>query len=250
MAFRSKRRSTARTRRKVRHRPLSKHMVRAIQAISKGEIETKHIVYKDSFTTMLQLVAYTTPAQSMMIRYNIFSPIPRDRDDAVTREQHQVTGDVFDARGVKFWFDFYKIGTELTNLDVQFRFTVFKQDAYSGITGGIGSADIIVDSEFNTTPTQLHFNTQAVTILYQKRWQMRFGGEASSILKKVAWVPIKGKKTCVAETPSPGAGSSGIVGELKKGQYYFTLEVWCPGTTNLDTQLIGSTQWKIYWKDA
>lgn len=246
MAYRRKR-----TYRRKKGKRLSKFMVRAITAVTKKQIETKHVPDTRVWATTLIDTGYISGPSHAMVG-NIFSGIARGEDPSVVTTTHQVFGEQFDARGFKFMLDLWSIQafvpTANNGLDVRFRFTVFKQSGY--VNTGAASLPTTAnqfDQEYLTTPTIARWDAQTVDVIYQRSFYMNYDGGNNAMIKKKFWVPIKGIKTMTIEQ---GASGGNIVGQLLGWQYYWALEIFSPGNTNLLTTVEGQIQDAVYFKDA
>lgn len=247
MAYRRKRSN----RRRKRGKHLSKFMVRAIKAVTKQEIETKHWVYSSNLASALLNGGYVPGQPAVAFYGNIYSPIARGEDPSIRDTSHQVFGQEFDSRGFKFMVDLWSVQSFVpaasNALDIRFRFTVFKQSGYSSIVlGNLPPGSATFDQDLLTTPTVARWDPDTVVVVYQKSFYMNYDGGANAMVKRSFWVPLKGKRTCTNEESS----SAGTVSQLLGWQYYWALEIFSPGNTTLTTTLEGQLQHKIYFKDG
>ena len=180
-------------RRTYRRKAFSKRQAKAILAIAKKPIETKHRVDSIAMATLYSLAGYIS-GPTAIIAGNIFSGI--SRINSTGESSHHVDGQEFHSIGVKFWLDFQTVTTTGTlAYDTRFRFTVYSSNDYIGNNVyGVSPTDPNFDPDFNSTATILHWDTKRVNILRQVSWKQGFYGDLAALSGKTIWVPIRGKK--------------------------------------------------------
>lgn len=246
MAYRrSYRRKARRGYRKSRTpRRLSKHMVRAIKAISQVPVETKHFPLTATIQSYLNTAAYSS-GPFAVIRGNIFSDIPRLKNTGVKTENSFV-GNQIQARGLRWWIELYP-STATNAPPLQMRFTVYRDNRYFASTTGVGIGDRIFDQDHVTTPTWSTWNQQDVKVMFQRRFTLKRSTSDPGMVKRKFWIPIRKK---VESQDEESLVFSSIMGEIKGPQYYWVLEVFSPSSTDIRTDVIGNVDWNIYFKDA
>lgn len=226
-----------------RHRKrhaFSKRKERAIKAIAKGEIETKHF--------WRQVPSYSASgANADYGRYfNIFANVPKDQAGADSEEN--VIGNTFDARGVKFVIS----TVSSVDYEVIYRATVLScNDYFYDTAGTVLSAGngIFYEQEYSAFLPRKRYNIQSVNILHSETWSNKklYSTQAADEAFKTFFVPIKGKKHSKAEEEVDAT-----VNELKGKQYYLLVEQYIAGApASPPNASIGtSVAWCVYWKDA
>lgn len=241
MAYRRRRTYRRRT---YRRKAFSKRQAKAIMAIAKKPVETKHRVDSIPMASLYSLASYVS-GPTAIIGGNIFSGILRT--NSTSESAHSVDGMEFHSVGVKFWMDFQTVTTTGTlAYDTRFRFTVYSSNDFTGSNVfGISPTDDRFDPDFNSTATILHWDTKRVNILKQISWKQGFYGDLAALSGKTIWVPITGRKTIEEHE-----GNTTVVGELKGRQYYWTLEIFSPGQSASLVQAVdGQFAMKVYFKD-
>lgn len=226
-------------------RRLSKHMVRAIKAISQIPAETKHYPAYASISAFLLGAGYIS-GQQATIRSNILADIPRANNTS-SHEEYSFTGDSLNLRGLRFQINMYTISsTPGVIQDAQFRFTVFSDNEFFSGTTGPGPTNRIFDQAVDTTATWAMWNPQVVKIHYQRRFKMNNDGNTNSMVMRKFYVPLRRKITTQQDT---SIVTNNYMGEVMGKQVYWALEFLAPGVSNLSSFLTGSISTKVYFKD-
>lgn len=249
MAFR--RRRTYR-RRRARRPVFGKRATKAIMAISQRPVETKSYTYSASYSAFLLSAGYVAPLDNFTIRSNIFSPIPH-ADSALTKTEKEVIGNELMARG--FWIRVSlasAVSPTAGHYGVQFRLTVYSiadVEVTAPLYEVVGLGDPVFDQDFgNAYVTDRPFNNQYINVLKSHRWEARFdGNEDNYTTEHKLWVPITGRKIGRGEESTT---VSSTLGPLKGRNYFWMLEVYAPGQSDLRAGVTGSIMTKVYFKDA
>lgn len=240
---------------KRRHsrRPIfGKKATRAIMAISQKPVETKKWPRSYAWQTTLVNSGYVSGA-TWAYRSNIFREIPR-ADTALTKTENEVIGNELMARG--FWIKVFiqsSAGSGTTHSGVQIRLTVYSvADRYPSsapLIEGVSTSDAVFDQDFTQSIlTMRSFNTQNIRVLKSMRWDAQFQGNSDNFTsEKKMWVPITGKKT---SSEDESTVLTTTFGYLKGRNYYWLLEIFAPGVSNLGTQFTGNVDTQLYFKDA
>jgi len=240
-----KRRTTRR--RRKNSRPLSKHMVRAIKAISQGPIETKVHNYTRDWNPFLTDAAYLSGA-AVGIRGPIHHHIPRIKNTA-TQTEGGFIGNKINLRGFRWEFHGY-INLTSANPDTTFRFTIYSEvtDYPTVVSNPIiyTTTDPIIDNDFSTVFTWSRWNTQVANIHLQRTFKIdQASTGAASINKKFWWRAHRALTTVDEES----ALANDFFRGSKSKNYYWTLEVLAPGVTDLKTHIVGAINTSVYFKD-
>lgn len=251
MAYR--RRRTVR-RRRARRPVFGKRATKAIMAISQRPVETKKWPRSYAWTTTLVNSGYIAGTQ-FAYRSNIFREIPR-ADSVGTKTENEVIGNELMARG--FWMKVNvqsSAGSGTTHSGIQMRLTVYsiadRIPTSSPLIEGVSLTDAtIYDNDFTQPPHTLKpFNMQSIRVLKSIRWDAEFKGNSDNFTsERKLWVPIRGKKIAAEEEPT--VGTTSVFGILKGRNYYWLLEMFAPGVSNLGTQFTGNVDTQVYFKDA
>lgn len=239
-------------RRRARRPIFGKRAAKAIMAISQKPVETKCFTRSLNYSTYLNTNGYVAPADSFAIRSNIFSGIPR-ADSVSVKTENEVIGNELMARG--FWIRVNlnaAVSPTAGHYGTQFRLTVYSiadQRLTAPYNEVVSASDSVFDSDFvQAALTQKPFNMQYVNVLKSHRWEARFDGNEDNFQSEHRmWVPIRGKKISTLEE---GILASSVFGDLKGRNYYWMLEIYTPGASNLTTGVAGSIDSKVYFKDA
>lgn len=129
--------------------------------------------------------------------------------------------------------------------DVQFRFTVYKDQRYFANTTGPGPTDRIFDQETASQPTWSMWNTQVAQIMYRRTWSVLHNTQVSKMWNKKFFVPMRRK--IVSENEGE---DSNEMGPTKGGNYYWVLEAYAPGVANIALFLETNITTRAYFKDA
>lgn len=233
-------------RRKGRRKALSDRQVRAVQSIVAGNIETKHYINWLTFGTWLNISGYTGSADSWATTFNIFDGIPTEV--LVPTVSDGVVGQEFDARGFKVILDLSSSAGTAYNLFG--RITFFKTNIYNANAGTsnqnpvfLPNSNNLFDGEFPLGPTIGRWDTDVSVVLKQKRFRLGFMGDANARKTFKWWFPMRGKKIIKGDAKPR-------VGELQGWQYYFALEFYAPGVTNMTSVYGGNVSTEVYFKDA
>lgn len=230
---------------KRRYKPLSKHMVRAIKAISQIPAETKHYPASASVSAFLLGAGYISGNEAT-IRSNILADIPRANNTG-GHEEYSFTGDSLMLRGLRWSFNAYVVASSPGAVyDCQFRFTVFSDNEYFAGTTGPGPANRIFDQSVNTTATWATWNPQVVKIHYQKKFKLNNDGNSNAMVNRKFYVPLRRKITTQNDT---SVVVNNYLGEAEGKQIYWALEFFCPGVSNLSSYITGTISAKVYFKD-
>lgn len=248
MAHRKKSKSKRSGRRSKKGKRLSKFMVRAIKAVTKGEIETKRYTYNLELPTWLPTNGYIAPASGVVIRGNIYAGIPKTGNIGETSEE-EVIGNIFDARGFKWVFHAWRFDTVGLQPDITYRFTVYSEAPYDASESEIlATTSPIFDPNHPRAPTISWWNNQYAKIHFQKTFNMRAIGQQTNQVTRKFWIPIRGKKTSISEE---SLVTSNYVGQLKNKQYYWVLEILAKTGGTFDLSSIdGRISTAVYFKDA
>lgn len=242
MAYRKKYRKTRNSRRRKAKR-LSKHMVRAIKAISAGPIETKRFTTYSLWNSLLLTSGYVA-GPLVVLTGNIFSGIPKIKN-ALTRTEDSVIGNEFLCRGFKFLLNL-NITSANAFPDVMFRFGLIQRTFYAPgvVTLNVGGQEF--DQDFSNVPTQSIWNTQYIKRMYSRKFRLNQSTTDPGVIEKKFYIPIR-KKVIVSTEESLAVND--FVGQIKGTQYYWTLEVWGINITQLDTAISGNLSTALYFKD-
>lgn len=241
MAYRTRR---TRTRRSKKKHVFSKRAEKAIVRLAQKPVETKrHAVYT-SWPSLIFQAGYVSGA-SASIRYNILSDLPRLRNSG-TQTEGSFIGNKINLVGLRFEVSGMYIVTAVARPDIMFRFTVYSENNYYASVTGPGPASDIFDPDFNTTATLATWNMQVAKIHYRRTWKLGQASTGQSIVSKKFWVPLRRTVTTELEE---NVTQASYFGEAKGLQYYWVLEVYAPGETNLQSGLAGSVQFGLYFKD-
>nr|DAV66844.1 MAG TPA: Capsid protein [Cressdnaviricota sp.] len=243
MAYRRKTRRGPRRKRRTNRR-LSKHMVRAIKAISQQPVETKSYPESADFGAWLTSASYAGGPQAS-IRSNIFSEIPNIKN-TLQKTEESFIGNQIMSRGLRWEIHLYTEQAAALAPDVQFRFTVYKDTKYFSGIDGPGSSDRIFDQSMNTTATWAVWNHQATKILFRRTFKLAQFTQTTGMLQRKYYVPLRRKITRMEEE---GTLSNSFMRELKDANYYWVLEMLAPTISNL-TSISGTIGSRIYFKDA
>lgn len=222
-------------------------------AISQKPVETKNYVYSASYTQFLLDNGYLSPSDNVAFRSNIFASIPH-ADSAFVKTEHEVIGNELMARG--FWMRVSlssAVAPTAGHYGANFRLTVYSiadVDTTAPTFELVGPADRIYDPDFNVGPytTDRPFNMQQINVLKTHSWEARFdGNEDNYQTEHRMWVPIMGRK--VARNEESSTVSSNF-GPLKGRNYYWLLEIYAPGQSDLRAGVTGAIMTKVYFKDA
>lgn len=237
-----------RKKRHTRHRRpvFSKRAKAAILRIAQQPVETKHLpLYTTAINAFIN-TGYLT-GSTWNIRQNIYSEIPR-ASNVATQGEREFLGNEFMSRGLRIMFNFYTTaGVPGALADVQFRFTVYKENGYQPGLVNLAVTDRVFDQDVDITPTFATWNQQVANIIFQRRFKLDNNGNNNAIITRKFWVPLR-KKMVAAGEESLLVNS--FFGQAKDLQYYWVLEIFAPGITNLQTFLNGSINQKVYFKDA
>jgi len=242
MAYRRRRRNTRRVRRKAPRR-LSKHMVRAIKAISQGPIETKRFTTFTLWNSGLVTSGYISGPTHVM-QGNIFSGIPKIKN-SLTRTEDSVIGNEFLCRGFKFMLNL-NITTANAFPDVMFRFGLMQRTFYSAGVVNINPGGQEFDQDFSNVPTQSIWNTQVVKRMYSRKFRLNQSTTDPGLIQKKFYIPLRKK---VVSSTEESLAVNDFVGQVKGMQYYWTLEVFGLSITALDTAIAGNWSTALYFKD-
>jgi len=243
MAYRRKTRRGKKSRKGGTNRRLSKHMVRAIKAISQIPVETKSYPQTNNFGTWLSLTGYTSGVSHIM-RANVFSDVPRAKN-SITKSETSFIGDSFNARGFRWSMHAY-VGGSALKADTQFRFSVYKENGYASGPTTLLSGNYIFDQDQNTTPTWLFWNPQVATIIYRRTFTLHQNGQLNKMLNKKFYIPLRKKVTSAHEE---SVAINSYMEQIKGMQYYWVLEMLSVGGSDLDT-IGGTIGTRLYFKDA
>jgi len=245
MAYRRKTRRAPRRKRRTNRR-LSKHMVRAIKAISQQPVETKAYAYTVAFDTLLVTTGYAGGV-AHTVQANIFSDIPRLKD-TLTKTENSFIGNKIQSRGLRFQINVFSSNAAALSSDCLFRFTVYKQSVYIGSLVSLASSSTVFDQSQTTSPTWAMWNTQRVNIIFQRKFRLAQLGQINGIVNRKFWVPLRKQ---VEATEEESTAVNTYMGEVKGMQYYWVLEILSPGNpSTLTTSYDGYVNTKVYFKDA
>lgn len=247
MAYRKKsyKRKARRSNKRRAPRRLSKHMVRAIKAISQIPVETKSYPKRDDFQTVLASSGYLGSGDSWLIRRNIFSDIPR-ADNTITKGEQSFIGNEVQCRGFRIQINLYTYNATALGLDTVFRFSVYHENAYAGGLSTLSTSNYIFDQDQNTTPTWLFWNPQIAKVIYRRTFSLSQMTQVNRMVNKKFWIPLR-KKVVSAEEESNVVNS--FMGKIKGEQYYWVLEMLQAGASSL-TNIAGNIGSRVYFKDA
>lgn len=231
----------------------TKKQVRAIKAISQQPVETKSFPQSFDYYSFLTTESYDPSIwqDKFAVRQNIFAVIPR-ADSTATKTEQEVIGNELMARG--FWIRVNvsaAVAPGSGHYGTNFRLTVYSiadvvddQD-----TVAVTATDNIYDPDYTVARvTQQPFNTQRINVLKSHRWEARFdGNEDNYSTEHKMWIRLSGKKKSVTEE---GLISSTKFGQLKGRNYYWLLEIYQPGASDIRTGIAGSIDTRVYFKDA
>lgn len=238
--------------RRHKRRVFSERQREAIIRLAQAPIETKNHTVNASWTSWLSQAGYIAPSVGHTIKYNFLQPIPRETSVPAgggSVGTASFVGDEILLRGIRVEFNIYGIaaGDGLMS-DMQFRFTVYKTNAYSAGVTAISPGFEEMQSEGSNVATWWKWDPDVVDILYQRKFRMDANGSRTTILSKKFWVKMNRK--CRTQDPDfPGALAE-TFGEKKDGNMYWALEVFAPGNSNLSTDYNGNLTSTVYFKDA
>ncbi|AJD07518.1 capsid protein [Sewage-associated circular DNA virus-36] len=242
MAYHRKTRRGHRSKRKTPKR-LSQHMVRAIKAISQGEVETKRYMVSTDISTALTAAGYVS-GNNAVIRRNFLSDLPRESNTAVNSDASFI-GDQINLRGLRWSFHGSILPT--VNPDAMYRFTVYRDSFYFAGTNGPGPGDRIFEQQQSTIPTWSMWNTQVTDIVFQRKFRMRVSSIGSEVLDKKFYIPLRRK---ITSNSDESLTINTTMGAIKGQQLYWVLEIYAQGQTNLMTGIAGTIDTVVYFKDA
>lgn len=241
----------ARTRRSKK-RVFSERQRDAIIRLAQAPIETKNHTVNLSWSAWLSNSSYLAPSVSHSFRYNFLQPIPRETSTPVgggPTGSASFVGDELQLRGLRIEFNIYGVaaGDGLMS-DMQFRFTVYRQNTYNPGVSQILPGSEEIQPEGSTIATWWKWDPDGIDILYQRKFRMDANGSRTSILSKKFWVRMN-RKCVTQDADFPGALFESF-GEKKDGNLYWALETFAPGNTNLSTDYTGNLTSTVYFKDA
>lgn len=230
-------------RRRKRH-VFSKRAEKAIVRLATKPVETKRFTTYTNFGSLVLQAGYVS-GPTAAIRYNILADIPRLRN-ALTKTEGSFLGNEMHLRGLRWECSGLYVITSVARPDVMVRLTVYKENNFYPSTSGPGPTSDIFDQNFNTTPTLSTWNMQVAQIMFRRTWKIGQASIGQSIVTKKFYIPLRAKvKTEFEENPT----TASFFGEAKGLQYYWVLEVYAPGETNLSNAIGGSVQTALYFKD-
>lgn len=231
--------------RKAHHyRPISKHMVRAIKAISAGPIETKSYKTNYSLGAYLSGAGYASGPEAGF-RVNILSDIPI-ADNVGNKTESEVIGDEFLLRGFRWQIHMFQSNVTALAPDIQFRFTVYTDNAYGGGTASLPPASSVFDQDLDTTATWATWNPQTVKILYQRKFRLTHVSQTTQLLDKKFYVKLRRK---IKKQGEESLVVNNYVAEVKGMQLYWALETYGPTVTDLSSALTCKIGTTVYFKD-
>lgn len=221
-------------------------------AIAQKPVETKYWPRSLNYSTYLNTNGYVAPSDAFAIRSNIFAVIPR-ADATGVKTENEVIGNELMARG--FWITINinaAVSPTAGHYGTQFRLTVYSiadQRPTAPTNEAVAANDQVFDPDYPQSAfTQKPFNMQYINVLKSHRWESRFDGNEDNYQSEHRmWVPIRGKKIAANEE---SLIVSSNFGELKGRNYYWMMEIYAPGASNLTTGVAGSIDMKVYFKDA
>lgn len=246
MAFRrrSYKRKPRRSHKRRASRRLSKHMVRAIKAISQQPVETKRFPFSADISTLLNASGYVAGA-SWIVRGNVFSDIPRFKDTSTPTEQSFIGNDI-QARGFRWMINVYSNGVTPAP-DLLYRFTVYTVNAYTSGISGLLPTSLEFDQAFTNTPTWSTWNPQYVKIKFRRMFRLNRSSTDPGMLHKKFWVPLRRKITS-SEQESLLVNS--FMAQIKGEQMYWALEMFGPGLADIRSDSLGRVDTALFFKDA
>lgn len=242
MANRRKTRRGHRKRRTAKR--LSPHMVRAIKAISAVPQETKSYPWTSSYADALNAAGYLGSSNQASLLRNVFGLLPR-LTNTITKSEQAFIGNEIMCRGVRWEFNWESINTTAIGADVQFRFTFFSEPQFYAATSGPGPTNPIFDQDYNNTATLARWNAQRTNIIFRRTWQMR-QHQTTFIGHKKFYIKLRRK---LESTGEESLTLNTYMGPLKKQNYYWMLETYSPGTSDLRSLVQGSFSTTVYFKD-
>jgi len=244
MAYRRKTRRGRKSRKRRAPRRLSKHMVRAIKAISAGPIETKCFKTDVSFGAYLSGATYVSGPQAGF-RVNILSDIPI-ADNVGNKTEAEMIGNKMLLRGFKWQIHMYQYNATALAPDLQFRFTVYSDRAYGPGVTSLPPADRLFDQDLDTTATWSTWNPQTAKIHFQKRFRLSHTAQTTQLLDRKFYVKLRRQITKEGEE---SVVTNNYVGSVKGLQLYWALETFGPTIPDLTTAVTCKIGTSLYFKD-
>lgn len=239
MAYKRRKRSHKR-----HYKPISKHMVRAIKAISQQPVETKRFVASQALSAWLSAAGYVAPSTGATIRQNFLGSLPRITNTPPDSESG-FSGDKVNLRGFKWEIHVYP-STSANNPNTMMRFTVYQSPDYFANTTGPGPTDKIWDEDYDRSPTWAVWNVQTTKILFQRNFVINQSSTDPSVCNKKFYIPIRRTITSMGDESSV---ANSYMGEVMGLQMYWTLEILGINVPNLATGIVGVINTSLYFKD-
>lgn len=223
----------------------------AIIRLSQAKVETKAYPTSSTFGDYLAASAYVAGSGAHAWQTNIFQPIPTTNASNTAPDDESFLGNDIEARGFRWECTLWS-GDGVTipgaNYDTWFRWTLFE---VPGFAAGTVKVDGIIaplwDPSYPQNPIVSKWNMDYVNIRKQYTFKMDNNGSLNALCKKKFYVPI-GRKI---QKASELVDTQTVMGEIKKAQVYWALEVFSPGNTgNLSLFIRGIITTSIYFKDA